>query len=155
MGHLWTEEEMIEGQERAIRALLTPYDMTLHKDGFQYQLIRENGQPHNALCSLAKAAALVMVECPPIGDRYGAPDDAPPPDEVCSSPEAVVLGQYDSMQREIEGYLLEAAQLPQPVHELVNFALQPGTGSDVRRAARAALAELAHMRRKPDPEIPF
>ncbi len=80
---------------------------------------------------------------------------APPPDEVCSSPEAVVLGQYDSIQREIEGYLLDAAQLPQPVHELVSFALQPAAGSEVRRAANAALQELVRSRQQELGEIPF
>ncbi len=155
MTHLWTEEEMIEGQERAIRALLAPYDMTLHKDGSQYQLIRENGQPHNAPCGLANAAALAMVECPPIGDRYGVPNDAPHPYEVCSSPEQVAYQQRNGTRREIVGHLLDAAQLPAAVHQLVECALDPSGGTELERAANAALQELTHSRQGLDAPIPF
>ena len=81
--------------------------------------------------------------------------DAPPADEVWRNPEQVAYQQDVRTQREIEGYLLDAAQLPSPVHELVSSALQPAAGSEVRRAANAALKELAHSRQERDSEIPF
>ena len=81
--------------------------------------------------------------------------DAPPADEVCSSPEPVEFQQGEYLKREIELSLVETAVLPLPVHELVNFALQSNADREMRKAALGALQELAEYRRKPAPEIPF
>ncbi len=80
---------------------------------------------------------------------------APPPEEVCSSPQQVAGQEEKRIQREIEGYLLDAAQLPKPVHELVSSAFQPSAENEVLRAASAALQELAHSRHDVDTDIPF
>ncbi len=80
----------------------------------------------------------------------------PPPEEVCSSPQQVAGQEEKRIQREIEGYLLDAAQLPKPVHELVSFALHPSAHSEVRRAANAALQELVRSRQQQElDDIPF
>ena len=42
--------------------------------------------------------------------------------EVCSSPEQVAYHQGERIQREIAGYLLDAAQLPTAVRDLVSCA---------------------------------
>ena len=90
-----------------------------------------------------------------LGGDGQPPLTAPHPDEVCSSPEQVAYQQNERVQREIEGYLLDAAQLPQLVHKLVRFALQPTAQSEVRRAANAALQELVRSRQGIDADIPF
>ncbi len=80
---------------------------------------------------------------------------APPPEEVCSSPEQIACEQDKRSRREIEEYLLVAAQLPHTVRELVSSAFQPSAENEVRRAASAALQELAHIRQPKDSYIPF
>ena len=80
---------------------------------------------------------------------------APHPDEVCSSPEQIACEQDKRSRREIEEYLLVAAQLPHTVRELVSSAFQPSAENEVLRAASAALQELAHSRHDVDTDIPF
>ena len=157
MTHIWTEEEMIEGQERAIKALLAAYGMRLHKNGQHYQIIRVNGDPHNGPSSLAETAALALVECPPIGEKYEAPLSGPHPDEVCSDPEGVAYHQHEQQQRSLQQQivmsLLKLSDLQGPVGSLVREAVIEGASNESAELAKASLDVL--VRHRYDPAIPF
>ena len=96
-----------------------------------------------------------MVECPPIGDRYGAPDGAPPPDEVCSDPEAQAYQAHERQVAEARSVICEALlQLADvgPLGAVISEALTSDHMETIN-VATAALRVLSESRL--DDEIPI
>ena len=154
MTHIWTDEEMIGRQEKAIKALLKAYGMSLHKNGQHYQIIRDNGKPHTGLSSLAETAALALVECPPVGEKYEAP---PLSDELDEDPEAVAYHQHEQqqhvLQQQIVMSLLHLGGVSGPVAMMVSDAMGEAVSNESVELAKTSLDIL--VRHRSDAEIPF